>query len=321
MPLTFRLAATLVVGWVVTGPATAQTCDFTISDMAFGNVDGIGGGAVDTTATVGIDCTGVALTSVRICPNINEGSGGADAAARYMSGPGGATLAYQLYQDAARTVVWGSAYWGLPGDPPTVVLPLGGAGSASTSLTLYGRVFAGQNAAPAGIYTSSFAGGETVFDYGPEVLGLVDCGDLPILQDTASPAFTVTASEVETCIVDAQDLGFGTHGVLTANVDANGQVTVTCTPSTAYTVELGNGLAGTGPTSRLMTNGPETITYGLYRDAARTEPWGDSATPGSEASGTGNGVAQDFTVYGRVPAQATPGPGTYTDTVVVTLTY
>ncbi|WP_281408372.1 spore coat protein U domain-containing protein [Rhizobium sp. SG741] len=32
-------------------------------------------------------------------------------------------------------------------------------------------------------------------------------------------------------------------------------------------------------------------------------------------------TAQALTVYGRVPPPTTPLPGTYTDTVVVTLTY
>ena len=38
-------------------------------------------------------------------------------------------------------------------------------------------------------------------------------------------------------------------------------------------------------------------------------------------AGTGTGLAQSATVYGRIPPQATPSPGTYNDTIVVTLTY
>jgi spore coat protein U-like protein len=38
-------------------------------------------------------------------------------------------------------------------------------------------------------------------------------------------------------------------------------------------------------------------------------------------SGTGNGAGQTITIFGRVPAQTTPAPGTYTDTVTVTVTY
>jgi spore coat protein U-like protein len=38
-------------------------------------------------------------------------------------------------------------------------------------------------------------------------------------------------------------------------------------------------------------------------------------------TGTGTGLAQSPTVYGRIAPQATPSPGTYNDTIVVTLTY
>ena len=65
----------------------------------------------------------------------------------------------------------------------------------------------------------------------------------------------------------------------------------------------------------------ETVTYGLYKDNARSQVWGDAATPGSTVAGTGSGAVQNLTVYGRVPAQTTPSAGLYTDTVVVTVTY
>jgi spore coat protein U-like protein len=68
-----------------------------------------------------------------------------------------------------------------------------------------------------------------------------------------------------------------------------------------------------------MVNGTDTITYGLYTDVNRTDPWG--APPSDHVSGTGNSNAQTLDVYGRVPAQTTPPTGTYTDTVVVTVTY
>jgi spore coat protein U-like protein len=38
-------------------------------------------------------------------------------------------------------------------------------------------------------------------------------------------------------------------------------------------------------------------------------------------AGTGSGLPQTFTVYGRVPTQNTPAPGSYSDTVVLTISY
>lgn len=69
----------------------------------------------------------------------------------------------------------------------------------------------------------------------------------------------------------------------------------------------------TGPASA-------TIGYALYRDSGRTQNWGETVGTDTVA-GTGDGNVQAITVYGRVPAQATPGVGTYTDSVTVTVTY
>ena len=83
---------------------------------------------------------------------------------------------------------------------------------------------------------------------------------------------------------------------------------------------LANRIGATDPTQRKMTRSSEAVTYALYRDAARSQPWG--STVGIDtAAGTGSGFAQGFTVYGRVPPQPTPSPGTYTDTIVITVAY
>ena len=58
----------------------------------------------------------------------------------------------------------------------------------------------------------------------------------------------------------------------------------------------------------------------VYRDAARTQLWGQTANVDAMAS-TGTGALQSFNIYGRVPPQATPAPGAFNDLVAVTITY
>lgn len=94
-------------------------------------------------------------------------------------------------------------------------------------------------------------------------------------------------------------------------VDGVGSLGVTCTSGTAYSVGLGNGNQGRGPTQRRMTQGQDTITYGFYQDPARSRPWGD--TPGTSQIGMGTGSTQQLPIYGRVPPQRTPRPGVYRD--------
>lgn len=306
------LFALVFVLFVPTG-ALAQ-CTFNITPVAFGNVNVITGGAVDIIATLEISCTGLALLR-RICPSIAAGSGGATSTARQMKGPGGAILNYQLYSDATRSTIWGSYDWGFSPRPPTIDTTLGL--GQSTTRPIYARVFTGQTTVPPGSYISNFTAADTNFIYA-QLLGVTACPNL-LAPQQAHPTFTVTATVVPTCLVATQDVDFGTRGLLSSNVDATGQLAVTCTATTSYTVGLNGGNANGPPTARKMSKGLQTVTYGLYRDAPRSLPWGD--TVGNTLAGTGSGLAQPLTVYGRVPPQTTPSPGLYTDTIVSTVTY
>lgn len=139
---------------------------------------------------------------------------------------------------------------------------------------------------------------------------------------TATTTFSVQAVIQAECLINsATSLDFGTTGVLAANVDASSTITVQCTNTTPYNIGLDVGLgAGATVATRKLTNGGATINYSLYSDAPRTTVWGTTIATDTVA-GTGNGAAQAVTVYGRIPAQTTPAPGTYTDTITVTVTY
>jgi spore coat protein U-like protein len=134
---------------------------------------------------------------------------------------------------------------------------------------------------------------------------------------------TVQITIVASCVINsASTLNFGgSQGALTANVDQTSTISVQCTNTTPYNVGLdAGGGAGATVATRKLTSGGNTIDYSLYRDAGRSQVWG--TTIGTDTvSDIGNGAAQAHTVYGRVPAQTTPAPATYTDTVTVTVTY
>lgn len=145
----------------------------------------------------------------------------------------------------------------------------------------------------------------------------------PALTQTATTQFNVQITINAECQINsASDLNFGASGVIDAAVSATSAIAVQCTNGTAYDIGLSAGQgAGATVASRLMT-GPnsETVTYSLYTDAAHSDVWGN--TIGTDTlAGTGTGAAQTYTVFGQVPPQATPTPGTYTDIITVTLTY
>jgi spore coat protein U-like protein len=139
---------------------------------------------------------------------------------------------------------------------------------------------------------------------------------------TATSTFAVQVQINPTCTINsASTLDFGPQGVLAANVNQQSTIVVQCTNTTAYNIGLDAG-TGSGATVavRKMTSGGATINYSLYTDAARSIVWGNTISTDTVAA-TGNGAAQSYTVYGRIPAQTTPAPGNYADTITVTVTY
>jgi spore coat protein U-like protein len=134
-------------------------------------------------------------------------------------------------------------------------------------------------------------------------------------------SFNAIATISNICNLSATPLNFGSIGVLQVNVDIGTTVQANCTNTTPYIIALDQGTGvGATTTTRKMTAGAITIDYSLYKNAARTLVWGNIAGTDTLA-GTGSGFDQLYTVYGRVPPQPTPAPGTYSDTIVVTLTY
>ena len=71
--------------------------------------------------------------------------------------------------------------------------------------------------------------------------------------------------------------------------------------------------------ARAMTSGSHQLLYNLYLDASYVTIWGDGTA--------GTGTLQDstnkntYTIYGRIPALQNAWVGSYSDTIVVTITY
>jgi spore coat protein U-like protein len=69
-----------------------------------------------------------------------------------------------------------------------------------------------------------------------------------------------------------------------------------------------------------MKNGSALLNYGLFTNSGHTTNWGDTSAT-NWVSGTGNGAVQPITVYGQIPATQYVAPGSYTDTITVSVTY
>jgi len=146
----------------------------------------------------------------------------------------------------------------------------------------------------------------------------------PALAQTAP--ITVTASVASSCGITATAIVFGAYDPLGgAAQDSTGGVTVTCTLNTGWWVGLnagGNGgqVAGSSRAMGNTTTAGTFLGYDLYSDSGRTTAWGN--TSGTAVSGSGTGVAQALTVYGRISGgQTNAAAGNYSDVVTATVNF
>jgi len=124
----------------------------------------------------------------------------------------------------------------------------------------------------------------------------------------------------QSCSSYASGIAFGSYTGTTS--DTTGSVTVTCTSSTTYSIGLSAGISsGATVTARAMIGPSLTLlSYKLFSDATYTSNWGDSSGSGW-VTGTGTGSAQAYTIHAQIPAGQLAVPGSYTDTITVTITY
>lgn len=112
------------------------------SNMDFGS-HGVLNANSDATSTVTVQCTNTTPFNVGLTAG---GGTGATVTNRLMTGAGGATVGYSLYQTAARDTVWGNT-------TGTNTFSANGTG-APQPLTVYGRV-PPQNTPAPGVYTDT----------------------------------------------------------------------------------------------------------------------------------------------------------------------
>lgn len=142
--------------------------------------------------------------------------------------------------------------------------------------------------------------------------------------DTTNLNVTITITSVcDIHTVASLPVNFGTVASTATNVDQQGQLTVNCTPGTAYTIALDNGQNGTDVNTRKMKSGTNLVPYQLYKTNthAVADVWGSTVGAGGNVlAGTGTGAAVNVPVYGRTPSANFPA-GTYNDVVIATVTY
>ena len=163
---------------------------------------------------------------------------------------------------------------------------------------------------------------------------LVGAGRLVLLGALFLGARAATAAS--DCSVTASGVAFGTYDPSLATPDdSTGSVIVTCVytgpgggNNVNYTVTLSTGTSGSYAPRKLAA-GTSRLDYNLYRDAARTQVWGNASSGTTVITGTlrvGSSAANrtkiaTHIVYGRIPQLQDANVGNYADSILVTLTF
>ena len=128
-------------------------------------------------------------------------------------------------------------------------------------------------------------------------------------------ALAVPAAAGAACSVSAQGVAFGIYDPLDAfPVHGVGNVHVTCTLLTSFTVSLGPGNGTVA--NRRMSGGGAQLNYNLYKDAARLFVWGEGSAGVSTI-----GTNVQLPAYGRIPAAQNVPANVYLDSVTVTVDF
>lgn len=267
-------------------PAAAFTCNtFQVNNFNFVNYVGA---TIQGTANITVNCPNGTAYSV----GLNAGVYGGSVTSREMNGGTGNAyyLGYEIFSNASYTTNWGntSGSW------------VTGTGTGNNqTLTEYFEIPGGEYAGTGG--------------YQDTIIATLTAGG-----SSTTGQFNINGTVQPFCAISASNLNFGNYsGTL---VNASSTLTIGCTLNDQYTVGLSAGTSsGATVTNRAMTGpGGALLKYQLYSNSGHSTYWGNTT---NTVAGTGTGFNQSLTVYGQMPAGQNVAPGSYTDTIIATLTY
>jgi spore coat protein U-like protein len=143
---------------------------------------------------------------------------------------------------------------------------------------------------------------------------------------------TAQAAVTFTCTVSATGVAFGTYNPLNAAGDSTvGSWSVTCnaigsgSATVAGTLTLSTGSSGSYAT-RTMRSGTHTLNYNIYLTSSHGQVIGDGTAgtfaPADSGTVTAGQVYQvTGSMYGFMPALQDVPAGSYSDSIIVTVTY
>ncbi len=136
---------------------------------------------------------------------------------------------------------------------------------------------------------------------------------------------TSARADIRCSIEGVTSVSFSDYNVFeTSPKDGQGSVTYSCrgVGQRTVSIDLSSGFSGLF-NPRRMTSSRGVLPYNLFLDPACTTIWGDG-TGGSSRYGPlspPNNTAVVVLIYGRIPPRQDVAPGSYADSVILTLNF
>ncbi len=239
---------------------------------------------------------------------------------KLTTGPGGDTIPYQVSADSAGAYPFTA---GVPVDymSASLLSLLGIINGNTFAPQVYARLTAGPNVA-AGTYTDTLT-----INWAWQVCA-VQVALVCITYDTNTGSSTILVTVVVSadCKIIAPDVSLGSAPLAGQFTAVGSAVLTDCTKGSTYKVAFTNGSASSARPWRTMSDGNgHSLQYNIYLPDGvtiwdQTNPQASTVNAGKGAGLTTPAQQQSYTA--RVnPAQTTPPPGHYTDTVSVVLSF
>jgi len=144
----------------------------------------------------------------------------------------------------------------------------------------------------------------------------------------AALALASTQARAASCLLSTGGIAFGNYRSAGPEVSTSAVLTVLCFGSAGEVVQYALSLSAGSSTdfaARTLRSGPHAIVYNIYTSAAFVQVLGDGSAGTARLSGTitlggGSGLSSHL-LHARAPGAQHAVPGTYADTLVMTVEF
>lgn len=161
-------------------------------------------------------------------------------------------------------------------------------------------------------------------------LATVALAPMAALADTANTSVGILGNVVSNCISSASPIAFGTYNPLAAQpLTASGTLVITCTQGATPSVVISLGANPSGSTRRMLAGAGNYLPYSIL---APTSPVPNAScagatleypavAPGFTLTPAPSFAPRTFTICGQIAAGISAPGGTYSDTVLATVSF